>query len=232
MTVSRTVVLVHGAWHGSWCWAPVVSRLVGGGRRAITVDLPSVSSTPASLPDDVACVRAALDALDGDALLVGHSYGGVVVTDAGVHPAVAHVAYLCAFALEPGESAGENSLKGGEVGSVLTDGIRIDGDAIWVEPDVVIPAFFHDCTDAVARDAASRLRRMSFAALQGKVARAAWREKPSTYAVCTDDRAIPEALQRSVAARIGNTVQWPTSHSPFLSRPDLVAGLLLELSSS
>ena len=87
MTVSRTVVLVHGAWHGSWCWAPVVSRLDAAGRRSVTVDLPSVSSTAATLPDDVACVRAVLDALDGDALLVGHSYGGVVVTDAGVHPA-------------------------------------------------------------------------------------------------------------------------------------------------
>ncbi len=81
--MSRTVVLVHGAWHGAWCWTPVVARLGAAGRRTTAVDLPSVSSTTATLADDVACVRAALDALDGEALLVGHSYGGVVVTDAG-----------------------------------------------------------------------------------------------------------------------------------------------------
>jgi pimeloyl-ACP methyl ester carboxylesterase len=228
----RTIVLVHGAWHGSWCWAPVVSRLGAAGRTTVAVDLPSVSSTAATLPDDVACVIAALDALDGEALLVGHSYGGVVVTDAGVHPAVTHLAYLTAFALEPGESAGENSLTGGEGGTVLNDSIRVTDGALTIDPELAVPAFFHDCPDAVARDAAARLRPMSLAALQGKVERAAWRDKPATYAVCTDDRAVPEALQRSNAARIGGAVEWPTSHSPFLSRPDLVAELLLDLSSS
>ena len=77
-----------------------------------------------------------------------------------------------------------------------------------------------------------RLRPMSLAALMGKVEGAAWREKPATYALCIDDRAVPVALQHSNAARIDNTVAWPTSHSPFLSRPDLVTDLLLELSSS
>jgi pimeloyl-ACP methyl ester carboxylesterase len=110
--MSRTVVLVHGAFHGSWCWEPVVTRLDAAGRSSVAVDLPSVSSARASLADDVACVRAALDAVDGEALLVGHAYGGVVVTDAGRHPAVAHIAYLTAFALEPGESANENTLTG------------------------------------------------------------------------------------------------------------------------
>ena len=228
----RTIVLVHGAWHGAWCWDPVVARLDAEGRRSIAVDLPSVSSTGATLADDAACVRAALDAVHGEALLVGHSYGGGVVTEAGVHPAVAHIAYLTAFALEPGESVTENALTGGEGGTAVDNAIRLADGVITIDTEGAIPAFFHDCPDAVARDAAARLRPMSLAALQGKVARAAWREKPATYAVCTDDRALTEALQRSAAARIGNTVEWPTSHSPFLSRPDLVAGLLLDLSSS
>jgi pimeloyl-ACP methyl ester carboxylesterase len=230
--MSRTVVLVHGAWHGAWCWDAVAARLAAVGRRSIAVDLPSVSSTDATLSDDAACVRAALDTVDGETLLVGHSYGGVVVTEAGVHPGVAHIAYLTAFALEPGESATENSLSGGEGGTALSDAIRVADGAITIDTEGAVPAFFHDCAAAVARDAASRLRPMSLAALGGKVERAAWRYKPATYAVCTDDRAVPEALQRSTAARIGNTVEWPTSHSPFLSRPDLVAGLLLELSAS
>ena len=79
--------------------------------------------------------------------------------------------------------------------------------------------------------AVERLRPQSLAALGGKVTAAAWREKPATYVVCTDDRALPVALQRSNAARVGNSIDWPTSHSPFLSRPELVADLLIELSS-
>lgn len=231
-SVSRTVVLVHGAWHGAWCWEQVLTRLDTAGRRATAVDLPSVSSATATLADDVACVRAALDAVENDALLVGHSYGGVVVTDAGRHPAVAHLAYLTAFALEPGESANENTLTGGEGGTALNDAIRVGDGVLTIDADDAVPAFFHDCVPEIARDAANRLRPMSLAALQGKVGGAAWREKPATYAVCTEDRALPVPLQRSNAARIGNSVEWRTSHSPFLSRPDLVADLLLELSSS
>ena len=226
------VVLVHGAWHGAWCWEPVVTRLDAAGRHSVAVDLPSVSSASATLADDVACVRAALDAVDGEALLVGHSYGGVVVTDAGRHPAVAHVAYLTAFALEPGESANENTLTGGEGVSELSDALVLGDGVLTIPADLAVPVFFHDCAPDVARDAARRLRPMALAALQGKVEGAAWREKPATYAVCTDDHALPVALQESNAARIGNSVEWPTSHSPFLSRPDLVADLLLELSSS
>src|SRR5436853_7049381 len=119
MRVPSTVVLVHGAWHGAWCWADVIARLDAAGQPSVAVDLPSVSSASATLADDVACVRAALDAVDGEALLVGHSYGGVVVTDAGRHPAVAHLAYVTAFALEPGESANENPLTGGEGGGAV-----------------------------------------------------------------------------------------------------------------
>ena len=223
---------MHGAWHGAWCWEPVTTRLEAAGRHSVAVDLPSVSSAAASLPDDVACVRAALDAVDGEALLVGHSYGGVVVTDAGRHPAVAHIAYLTAFALEPGESANENTLTGGEGVSALAEAIAVSDGVLTIGADLAGPLFFHDCAPDVARDAVNRLRPMSMTAIQGKVEGAAWREKPATYAVCTDDRALPVALQASNAARIGNTVEWPTSHSPFLSRPDLVADLLLELSSS
>src|SRR4029078_2664773 len=79
--MQRTIVLVHGAWHGAWCWDAVVARLDAEGRRSIAADLPSVSSTGATLADDAACVRAALDAVHGEGLLVGHSYGGGVVTE-------------------------------------------------------------------------------------------------------------------------------------------------------
>jgi pimeloyl-ACP methyl ester carboxylesterase len=229
--MSSTVVLVHGAWHGAWCWEQVVARLDAAGQPSVAVDLPSVSSAAATLHDDAACVRDALDALDGDAVLVGHSYGGGVITEAGVHPAVAHLVYLTAFALEVGESAQENTLAGGEVASELAAAIRVGDGVFTLDADVAVPAFFHDCTPEDARAAVERLRPMSRAALGGHVRAAAWREKPATYVVCTDDRAIPVSLQRSIAARVGSSIDWPTSHSPFLSRPELVADLLLELSS-
>jgi pimeloyl-ACP methyl ester carboxylesterase len=209
-----------------------VTRLDAAGRSTVAVDLPSVSSPRATLPDDVACVHAALDAIEGDALLVGHSYGGVVITDAGRHPKVAHLVYLTAFALEPGESATANALTGGETATALNDAISVGDGVLTIDTGLAVPAFFHDCAPADAAEAARRLRPMSRAALQGTVVGAAWHEKPATYAVCTEDRALPVALQRSNVARIGNAVEWPTSHSPFLSRPDLVADLLLELSSS
>jgi pimeloyl-ACP methyl ester carboxylesterase len=102
---------------------------------------------------------------------------------------------------------------------------------LTLEPELASAAFYHDCEPEVARDALSRLRPQSLTALQGKVTTTAWREKPTTYVVCTDDRGLTPALQRSNAARIGGSIDWPTSHSPFLSRPDLVADLLIDLSA-
>ena len=229
--VSRPVVLVHGAWHGAWCWERVVPLLDAAGVATVAVDLPSVSSPTATLRDDAECVRAAIDAIGGDAVLAGHSYGGAVISEAGVHPNVVHLVYLTAFALEAGESAQDNTLTGGDEPSDLGPAIGFGEGVFTIKPEPGIAAFFHDCAPEVARSAAARLRPQSRAALGGAVEAAAWREKDATYVVCTDDRALPVALQRSNAARIGSSVDWPTSHSPFLSRPDLVAGLLAEISS-
>jgi pimeloyl-ACP methyl ester carboxylesterase len=233
--VSRTVVLVHGAWHGAWCWERVFPLLDAASVPIIAVDLPSVSHAGATLPDDADYVRGALDSIAGDAVLVGHSYGGAVISQAGVHAAVAHLVYLTAFALDVGESPQENSLEGGDGLNDLIAAIDF-GEAptgepvITIKPEGAVAAFFHDCTPEIASAAVERLRPQSLVALGGKVDAAAWREKPGTYVVCTDDRALPVELQRSNAARVGNSIDWPTSHSPFLSRPDLVADLLIDLS--
>ncbi len=229
--MSKVVVLVHGAWHGAWCWEDVIPRLDAAGVRSVAVDLPSVSSPTATLHDDVACVRDALDSLTDPAVLVGHSYGGAVISEAGTHPAVEHLVYVSAFALEAGESAGENDLAGGEVGSVLNDAIRVADGVLTLDPELAAEAFYHDCEPEISLAAIDRLRPQSLTALQGKVTAAAWREKPATYVVCTDDRGLTTALQRSNAARIGTSIDWHTSHSPFLSRPDLVADLLQEISA-
>jgi len=229
--MDRTVVLVHGAWHGAWCWEAVIPQLDAAGVPVVAVDLPSVSSPTATLQDDAACVRAALDAVDGEAVLVGHSYGGAVISEAGVHPRVAQLVYLCAFALDVGESTQENTLTGGEGGSGLAAAIAFRDGVLTIDAEQGAAAFYHDCSAVAAGAAIARLRPQSLTALSGKATAASWREKPATYVVCTDDRAVPVPLQRSNAARVGESIDWPTSHSPFLSRPELVADLLTELSS-
>jgi pimeloyl-ACP methyl ester carboxylesterase len=205
-----------------------VQLLHDKGFATTAVDNPSVTRPGSDVAADSANVRAALDAIDGPVVLVGHSYGGAVITDAGTHPNVAQLVYLTAFALDAGESVMENALTGGD-DIELAHAMQFSGDVVSVDPARVVEFFYHDCTPAVADAAAARLLPMSMAAMGDKVREVAWREKPSTYVVCTDDRALPVGLQRSSAQRIGNVVELPTSHSPFLSRPADLANLLADL---
>lgn len=229
--MGRTAVLVHGAWHGAWCWERVVPLLDAAAVPLVVVDLPSVSHETATLHDDADYVRGALDTIDGDVVLLGHSYGGAVVTAAGVHPNVVHLVYLCGFVLEVGESAQENSLTGGDGPSDLAGALRIADGVLTIDPERAVAAFFDDCAPEVAAAAVDRLRPQSLGSLGGYVEAAAWHDKPATYVVSTEDRALPVPLQRSNAARVGESIDWPTSHPPFLSRPELVADLLIDLSS-
>jgi len=222
-----TIMLVHGAWHGSWCWDALRERLDAAGIASAVVDNPSVTLPGSDLSADGDNLRAALDAIPGPIVLVGHSYGGAVITDAGDHPNVERLVYLTAFALDAGESVMQNELMGGEE-MRLAEALAFDGDLITVEPARVVEFFYHDCPPEVAAAASAQLRPMSLAAMAGVTRQVAWREKPSTYVVCTDDRAIPVALQRSAAARTNEVVELPGSHSPFLSRPDDLARLLAE----
>jgi pimeloyl-ACP methyl ester carboxylesterase len=222
---AATIMLVHGAWHGSWCWEPVVQLLQERGFSTAVVDNPSVTCPGADLAADSENVRSALDAIEGPVVLVGHSYGGAVITEAGTHPKVEHLVYLTAFALDVGESLIDNQLTGGD-DMKLAEALQLEGEVVNVEPARIVEFFYHDCAPEVAAAAAARLRPMSMAAMAGTAREIAWRERPSTYVVCTDDRAIPVSLQRACAQRVGAVVELATSHSPFLSRPDELARLL------
>jgi pimeloyl-ACP methyl ester carboxylesterase len=225
-----TVVLVHGAWHGAWSWDMVTPHLDAARVPYVAVDNPSVNRPGARLHDDADNVRHLLDEIDGPVVLVGHSYGGAVITDAGAHDTVQHLVYVTAFALDDGESVTQNALSGGDAGGALEEAIRFEGDVLTLDTAGAIAAFYHDCPAAVAGAAAAKLRPQSIAALSEAPRAIAWKERPATYVVCTEDRALSPGLQRSCAARIDNTVEIATGHSPFLARPELVAGLLLELS--
>ncbi len=229
--MTRTVVLVHGSWHGAWCWDAVVCHLEAAGIRAVAVDLLSVSDRAAGLADDADRVRAELDEIDEPVLLVGTSYGGAVITDAGIHPSVEHLVFLSAFPLEEGESVSVNSVPGGEA-MTLAAAVVSDGEVGWVDPTRAVDLFYHDCPDDVAVAATARLRSQSLLSRLGTPRAISWREKPSTFILCTEDHCLVPSFQRNLAARIGPTIEMATSHSPFLSRPEALAVVLADLAST
>ena len=230
--MSATVVLVHGACHGAWCWDKVVAGLTARGVPSVAVDLPGHGESREALGDlavDAAALRATLDGIDRS-IVCGHSYGGAVITEgAAGHPGVEHLVYITAFALAPGESTVAAAVDGSESDPATKLGdamlFAADGTVSFRAP-VAVDALYHDCSPTDVDFALAHLGPQSVSALSGVATRAAWQDIPSTYVVCTEDHAVAPELQRRLAARTTNTVEWPTSHSPFLSRPDLVVDLL------
>jgi pimeloyl-ACP methyl ester carboxylesterase len=218
--MTATLLLVHGAWHGSWCWEPLRNALDGVPVR--TVDLPSVGSDPAALgglDDDARAVRAALAGIEGPVVVLGHSYGGIPVTEAATADlGVAHLVYLCAFLLDVGESL-VGSL-GGETPpwqEVHPTHVRVTTPA---------PVFYNGVDPELAERAVSRIRLHSVSSLTQPLSRAAWTELPSTYVICEQDQAIPVPAQEAMARRAGEVLRMDTGHSPFLSSPAELAALL------
>jgi pimeloyl-ACP methyl ester carboxylesterase len=232
-----SVVLVHGAWHGAWCWDRVVDGLRAAGVPATAVDLPGHGADPGPFGDlhgDAHRARAVLDGIEGPAVLVGHSYGGAVITEAGDHPAVAHLVYLAALPLDAGETCGSAAVSEASAADIdhtgrpsLGAGFVPEPDGtVTLEPSIAATAFYNDCDQATVSWALARLGPQPLSTMQQAPTAIAWRGRPSTYVVCTDDLAIHPDLQRVLAKRCTTTVEWETSHSPFLSRPDLVTDLL------
>jgi pimeloyl-ACP methyl ester carboxylesterase len=221
MAPAPTLVLVHGAWHGPWAWRRLVEELPDLDVR--TVALPSVGPDPTALGDlrtDAEAVRAAVTVVDGPVLVCAHCYGGVAATEglAGV-PNVVGLVYLCAFQLDLGDSLL------GAVGCAPSwwDVHEAEG---YVDPLRPAEVFYADVNPHTARGAIDRLGHHSLAAFAQPLTRAAWRTIPSTYVLCEQDAAIPIGAQEAMAERAGRVLRMPTSHSPFLSRPAQLAGVL------
>ena len=219
--MTASLLLVHGAWHGSWCWGPLRDAL-GDDVRVHTVDLPSVGDDPAALGDlyaDAAAVRGALEEVDGPVVVVGHSYGGAVVTEAvTADSGVAHLVYLCAFQLDVGDSLL------GTVGGQAPPWWDVRERAIGVVgPEQV---FYNGVPDELTRDSVARIALQSRASVEQPLTNAGWRHTPSTYVVCEEDRAIPVFAQEAMSSRAGEVLRLPSGHSPFLSHPAELAALL------
>jgi pimeloyl-ACP methyl ester carboxylesterase len=210
---TRAVLLVHGAWHGGWCWDEIIEPLRRLGLRPITVDLPMTS-----LADDVDCVRQAIAAVGEPMILCGHSYGGAVVTEAGAgQPLVERLIYVCAVVPDRGETT---LLPGDPRAGQPSDSI------LRVEPGQATGLFYGTSPAEQARVASSRLRPLSLACFSATAQAAAWRERPSTYVMTARDRALPIDRQEAYANRCTEVVHWDCDHSPFYSMPQDLAALI------
>lgn len=235
--MTASVVLVHGAFHGGWCWTKVVDGLTAEGIEVVAVDLPGhgVGDTRpiGGLHGDAAHVREVLHETPGPIVLVGHSYGGAVISEAAAgRPDVAHLVYLAAVVPDAGEGIGGAAVDLDPAALAemnITDSFvpAADGLSVRVADDAVRAIFYHDCSDDDVAFAQARLTPQTTQSFADTVEGAAWRDIPATYVLCTDDRTVPPPVQEANAARTGTVVAIPTSHSPFFSQPQLVVDLLV-----
>ncbi|MEV0490178.1 alpha/beta fold hydrolase [Streptomyces atratus] len=227
MSTIGNIVLVHGGFVDGSGWQGVYDDLAGDGFRVRIVQNPTLS-----LEGDVAATRQVLDTLDGPAVLVGHSYGGVVVSEAGMHPNVAALAYIAAFAPDKGESVGTliaDPAPGAPVPPILPpqDGF------LFLDRDRFHDAFAADLPEEQTAFMADAQVPWGVDALSGAVTEPAWQHKPSWYLVATEDRMIPPAAQRAMAERAGSTVvEAIGSHAVYVSQPGAVAGLIREAATA
>ncbi len=223
--MTAPVVLVHGAWHGAWCWDLVVDELASLGRAAVAVELPLTG-----LGDDVEAARRAVTDAGEGAVVVGHSYGGLVISLAASGASTpARLVYLAALMLDTGDDVAQ--VMGEAQSDLLSALVPVDG-GVRVDPERAADLFYGDLDPAAAALAVSKLRTQGAGDGFDMSARPAWKDTPSTYVVCTADRALPVEAQRTMAQQATDIVEWPTDHSPFLSRPAEVARLLASYVSS
>jgi len=241
--MTDNLVLVHGAWHGAWCWERVVPILAERGLRATAIDLPGHGGDASAMTDlhgDAARVAGILDEQGEPAVLVAHSYGGAVITEAGDHPLVEHLVFIAALVLDAGETCQKAATE--EVAEAGLDWkgrpnfgkafIVAPDNTVTLDPTIAAQCLYNDCDDATVAWALDRLGPHPLGNLQQTPARIAWRTKPSTYAVCANDLVVHPDLERILAKRCSSLVEWPTGHSPYLSDPDRVAALVAEVAQS
>ncbi len=227
MTSAGNVVLVHGGFVDGSGWQRVYHLL-----RQDNYNVSIVQNPTLSLDGDAIATRRILDQQDGPTVLVGHSYGGAVISEAGTHPTVSALVYIAAFAPDKGESV--NTLiadppPGAPVPPILppSDGF------LFLDRDKFPASFAGDLPLDEARFMADSQVPWGVDALAGAVSEPAWRSKPSWYLVATDDRMIPPPAQRAMAERAGaNVSEAAGSHSIYLSQPQAVANLIKQAAAA
>ena len=217
----KNVVLVHGGFVDGSGWAGVYKTLKNDGYTVAIVQNPTIS-----LADDVAVTRRVISAQSGPVILVGHSYGGVVITEAGNDPKVAGLVYIAAFAPDKGESVSA-LIKNPPPGAPTPPILPPQDGYLFLDRAKFRESFAADVAPDVAAFMADSQVPWGLEALNGAVTEPAWRTKPSWYLVSTEDRMIPPDAQRAMSKRAGSTVvEARGSHSIYVSQPGAVADLV------
>jgi len=218
---SKAIVLVHGGFVDGSGWAGVHSILKKKGYNVLIVQNPTKS-----LAEDVAFTKSAIESLDSEVVLVGHSYGGVVITEAGTHPKVSDLVYITAFAPDKGESVASliaNPPPGAPVPPILPpkDGY------LFLDRAKFAASFAADVEPEMASFMADSQVPWGLDALQGAVSEPAWKTKPSYYLVATEDKMIPPPAQRAMAGRAkAQVTEVPGSHAVYVSNPAAIAAIV------
>ena len=229
-----TFALVHGAWHGEWCWERLRPELEGRGHRVIAMDLPS--DDPTAGYDDYAAVVAEALATDGaeDVVLVGHSMAGLAIPLVASRRPVRKLVYLCGLVPVPGSAFMEQFATEDMVDPGYAAGLGEpdqDGLSGWTDERLAREYLYADCDAETVASAFARLRPQAQTPYARPCSLSAFPDTPATYVVCRDDHLVKPDWSRSVAAgRLGADLkELPGSHSPFLSRPADLANLLCEV---
>ena len=223
MGTLRNVVLVHGGFVDGSGWQGVYESLSRDGFRVSIVQNPTLS-----LAGDAQATRQIIDAQDGPVVLVGHSYGGAVITEAGTHPNVAALVYVCAFAPDKGESVG-SLIAGFPAGGPQPPILPPRDGFLFLDRDKFHASFAADLPAGLAAFMADSQVPWAVEAPAAAITEAAWRTRPSWYLVTSEDRMIPPPAQHAMAAKIGAAVSEVTaSHSVYVSQPEAVATLIAQ----
>jgi len=219
--VVKNVVLVHGGFVDGSGWQGVYKAIKKSGYSVTVVQNPTFS-----LADDVAVTKRALATQNGPAILVGHSYGGVVITEAGNDPKVAGLVYIAAFAPDKGESVSA-LIKDPPPGAPVPPILPPQDGYLFLDKTKFAASFAADVSPDLAEFMADSQVPWGVEALSGAISQPAWKTKPSWYLVSTEDRMIPPDAQRAMSKRAGSTVvEVKGSHSVYVSQPQAVASLI------
>jgi len=222
MNDGLNIVLVHGAWADGSSWSSVIEQLQAEGHHVTAPQFPLTS-----LADDVARLRQVLDFRDGPSIVVGHSYGGQIMTALGTDaPNVVGLVYVAAFALDQGESLGA-LLSKGPVTPALAHIFTDKQGFSWLSEDDFINHFAADVDTMKAKVMYAVQQALAGSAFTDVMGAPAWKTLPSWYLVATNDEAIPPDVERQFATRMGaRTVEVPSSHVPMVSHPKDVVALI------
>src|SRR5713101_2132673 len=222
-----TIVLVHGGFVDGSGWEGVFKRLRKDGYTVTIVQNPTIS-----LSDDVAATRRAIAASSGPVILVGHSYGGAVITEAGNDPKVVGLVYITAFATDKGETVA-TLIKNAPPGATLPPILPPQDGYLLLDKSKFAASFAGDVEPEKAAFMADSQVPWGVEALSGSISEPAWKSKPSWYLIATDDKMIPPDAQRFMSKRAGSTVvEVKGSHAIYVSQPEAVAALIEQAAKS